>query len=68
MPTPDPRVDACIARAVAYAPHSDLIWMETSKPDLAQAKWFPDGEHKHHAGQMLAYSHPEIVAEALAEA
>ena len=31
-------IEPCIARAVAYAPHADLIWCETSKPDLAQAR------------------------------
>ncbi|TGP39393.1 isocitrate lyase, partial [bacterium M00.F.Ca.ET.230.01.1.1] len=31
-------IEPCIARAVAYAPHADLIWCETSKPDLEQAK------------------------------
>ena len=31
-------LEPCIARAIAYAPHADLIWCETSKPDLAQAK------------------------------
>ena len=31
-------IEPCIARAIAYAPHADLIWMETGKPDLAQAQ------------------------------
>jgi 2-methylisocitrate lyase-like PEP mutase family enzyme len=39
-------LDACIARANAYAPHCDLIWCETSKPDLEQARKFAEGVHK----------------------
>ena len=31
-------IEPCIARAIAYAPHCDLIWCETSKPDLEQAR------------------------------
>ncbi|WP_011579658.1 MULTISPECIES: isocitrate lyase [Chelativorans] len=49
-------LEPCIARAVAYAPYSDLIWCETSKPDLEQARKFAEGVHKHHPGKMLAYN------------
>ncbi|MGI9400290.1 MAG: isocitrate lyase [Rhizobiaceae bacterium] len=49
-------MDPCIARAVQYAPYCDLIWCETSKPDLEQAKRFAEGVHKHHPDQMLAYN------------
>jgi isocitrate lyase len=49
-------IDACIARAISYAPHCDLIWMETSKPDLGQAKKFADAVRKVHPGKMLAYN------------
>ncbi|TIU38131.1 MAG: isocitrate lyase, partial [Mesorhizobium sp.] len=49
-------IEPCIARAVAYAPHADLIWCETSKPDLAQARKFAEGVHKHHPGKLLAYN------------
>lgn len=49
-------IDSCIARAIAYAPHADLIWCETSKPDLEQAKRFADGVHRAHPGKMLAYN------------
>ncbi|UUP18426.1 isocitrate lyase [Nitratireductor thuwali] len=49
-------LEPCIARAVAYAPYSDLIWCETSKPDLEQARKFADGVHKHHPGKKLAYN------------
>jgi len=49
-------MDPCIARAIAYAPYCDLIWMETSYPDLGQAKKFADAVHKAHPGKMLAYN------------
>ncbi|MDQ0324954.1 isocitrate lyase [Rhodopseudomonas julia] len=49
-------LEPCIARAVAYAPYCDLIWCETSKPDLEQAKRFAEGVHKAHPGKMLAYN------------
>nr|WP_272210925.1 isocitrate lyase [Marinicella sp. W31]MDC2876837.1 isocitrate lyase [Marinicella sp. W31] len=49
-------LEACIARAVAYAPYCDLIWCETSKPDLDQARRFAEGVHKHHPGKLLAYN------------
>lgn len=49
-------LEACIARAIAYAPYSDLIWCETSTPDLEQAKKFAEGVHKHFPGKMLAYN------------
>ncbi|MHA1190265.1 MAG: isocitrate lyase [Alphaproteobacteria bacterium] len=49
-------MESCVARAVAYAPYSDLIWCETSKPDLEQARVFSEGVHKHHPGKMLAYN------------
>ncbi|MBW9091571.1 isocitrate lyase [Rhizobium wenxiniae] len=49
-------LEPCIARAVAYAPHCDLIWCETSKPDLEQARKFAEGVHRDHPGKMLAYN------------
>ncbi len=49
-------LEPCIARAVAYAPHCDLIWCETSKPDLEQARKFAEGVHREHPGKMLAYN------------
>lgn len=49
-------LEPCIARAVQYAPFCDLIWCETSKPDLDQAKRFAEGVHRHHPDQMLAYN------------
>jgi len=49
-------LEPCIARAIAYAPYADLIWCETSKPDLEQARRFAEGVHKYHPGKMLAYN------------
>jgi isocitrate lyase len=49
-------IEPCIARALAYAPYCDLIWMETSTPDLTQAKRFADAVQAAHPGKMLAYN------------
>ena len=49
-------IDACIARGLAYAPYSDLLWFETSTPDLSQAKKFADAIHAEFPDQMLAYN------------
>ncbi|WP_036323091.1 isocitrate lyase [Microbispora sp. ATCC PTA-5024] len=49
-------VDACIARGLAYAPHSDLLWMETSTPDLAVAREFAEAIKARYPDQMLAYN------------
>jgi len=49
-------LEPCIARAKAYAPYADLIWCETSKPDLEQAKRFAEGVHRDFPGKMLAYN------------
>jgi len=48
--------EAGIARGLAYAPYADLIWCETSKPDLAQARQFAEGIHKQFPDKMLAYN------------
>lgn len=45
-----------IARGLAYAPYADLIWCETSTPDLDQAKTFAEAIHREHPGKMLAYN------------
>ncbi|MCM8794327.1 MAG: isocitrate lyase [Candidatus Omnitrophica bacterium] len=45
-----------IARALAYAPYADLVWFETSKPDVGQAKEFADEIHKRYPGKMMAYN------------
>jgi isocitrate lyase len=49
-------LDSAIARAVAYAPYCDLIWCETSEPNLEEARQFAEGLHKHFPGKMLAYN------------
>ncbi|MGI5243833.1 isocitrate lyase [Dactylosporangium sp. CA-139066] len=49
-------VDACIARGLAYAPYSDLLWMETSTPDLEVARRFADAVKAQYPDQMLAYN------------
>ncbi|HET6762424.1 MAG TPA: isocitrate lyase [Longimicrobiaceae bacterium] len=47
---------AAIARAKAYAPHADLLWCETSTPDLDEAREFADAVHADFPGKMLAYN------------
>ena len=49
-------VDAAIARALAYAPYADLLWFETSKPDLAEATAFAHAIHAKHPRKLLAYN------------
>ena len=49
-------VDTAIARGLAYAPYADLIWCETSTPDLAQARKFAEGIHAKFPGKLLAYN------------
>lgn len=48
--------DFCVARARAFAPAADLIWMETSSPNLPEAREFATGVHATHPHQMLAYN------------
>jgi isocitrate lyase len=49
-------LEAAIARGVAYAPYVDLLWCETSKPDLEEAREFAEGIHARYPGKMLAYN------------
>jgi isocitrate lyase len=49
-------IDACIARGLAYAPYADLLWFETSTPDIQQAKRFADAIHAQYPDQLLAYN------------
>ena len=49
-------LERCVARGLAYAPFADLLWMETSTPDLKQAQAFADGIHEKFPGKMLAYN------------
>lgn len=49
-------IDHAIARAKAYAKHADLLWCETSTPDLAEAKQFAEAVKADNPGKMLAYN------------
>ena len=49
-------IDACIARGLAYAPYADLLWFETSTPDLTQATLFANAIRDQFPDQMLAYN------------
>jgi isocitrate lyase len=49
-------IDQAIARGLAYAPYADMLWCETSKPDLAQARKFADAIHAKFPDQLLAYN------------
>ncbi len=49
-------LDACIARGLAYAPYADLLWVETSEPNLEEARAFADAIHAKFPGKMLAYN------------
>ncbi|GGC81432.1 isocitrate lyase [Tersicoccus solisilvae] len=49
-------IEPCIARAKAYAPYADLIWMETGTPDLELARRFAEAVKAEHPDQMLAYN------------
>ncbi len=49
-------VDYAIARSLAYAPYADLLWWETSDPNLADAERFADAIHREFPGKMLAYN------------
>jgi isocitrate lyase len=45
-----------IARAVAYAPYADVLWCETSTPDIEEAREFAEGVHAKYPGKLLAYN------------
>jgi isocitrate lyase len=49
-------VQYAIARSLAYAPYADLLWWETSEPNLAEAEQFANAIAKHFPGKMLAYN------------
>lgn len=49
-------LDSAIVRGLAYAPYTDLIWCETAKPDLEEARTFAEAIHAQHPGKMLAYN------------
>src|SRR5271165_5715284 len=49
-------VEYAIARSLAYAPYADLLWWETSEPNLKEAEQFADAIHRQFPGKMLAYN------------
>ncbi|HEX9451591.1 MAG TPA: isocitrate lyase [Burkholderiales bacterium] len=49
-------IQQAVSRALAYAPHADLIWCETGKPDLAFARQFAEAIHKRYPGKLLSYN------------
>ena len=51
-----PGLDAAIARSLAYAPYADLIWFETSTPDIGEAREFAQAVHDRFPGKLFAYN------------
>ena len=49
-------LEAAIARSLAYAPYADIVWFETSTPDLGQAREFAQAIHEEFPGKLLAYN------------
>lgn len=49
-------MEITIARGLSYAPYADLLWFETSKPDLAEARRFAEAIHEEYPGKLLAYN------------
>jgi isocitrate lyase len=49
-------LESAVARGLAYAPYADLIWFETSTPDLGEAREFADAIHERFPGKLLAYN------------
>jgi isocitrate lyase len=49
-------LDQAIARGLAYAPYADLVWCETSEPDLDEARRFAEAIHEQFPGKLLAYN------------
>ena len=49
-------IDAAIARGLAYAPYADIVWFETSTPDLGEARAFAEAIHDAFPGKLLAYN------------
>ena len=49
-------LDQAIARGLSYAPYADVVWCETSKPDLEQARRFAEAIHEKFPGKLLAYN------------
>jgi isocitrate lyase len=49
-------LEHCIARGLAFAPYADLLWWETSHPDMDEARIFAEAIHKEFPGKLLAYN------------
>jgi isocitrate lyase len=49
-------IDAAIARGLAFAPYADMLWCETSKPDIEEARQFAEAIHAKFPGKLLAYN------------
>tara|TARA_B100000315_G_C14397452_1_gene504856 strand:- start:157 stop:870 length:714 start_codon:yes stop_codon:yes gene_type:complete len=49
-------IEMAIARGLAYAPYADMIWCETSHPDLAEAKQFSEGIRREYPNKLLSYN------------
>jgi isocitrate lyase len=49
-------IESAIARSLAYAPYADVLWFETSTPDLGEAKEFAQAIHEQHPRKLLAYN------------
>lgn len=49
-------IPAAVARGIAYAPYADMLWCETSRPDLKEAREFAEGIHAKFPGKLLAYN------------
>ena len=52
----DHSVAHAIARSLSYAPYADILWWETSTPDIGEAREFADEIHRHFPGKLLAYN------------
>jgi len=52
----DGGIEAAIVRGLAYCPYADVIWCETSHPDLEQARYFAEAIHAQYPGKLLAYN------------
>ncbi len=52
----DHSVAHAIVRSLSYAPYADVLWWETSAPDLGEAREFAEEIHRHHPGKLLAYN------------
>ena len=51
-----PGLESAISRALSYAPYADVVWCETSTPDIAEAREFAEAVHARYPGKLLAYN------------